>query len=95
MCLWKLQLPHLKRPVLLQVVRIEKPYGDTPPEIPARDMNYHRDLMEQTPRQGLKPLHVAQPDGPSFTVRCTLHAPCQPPGPTCGLPQAADGVCQS
>jgi primary-amine oxidase len=29
---------------------------------------YYPDLLEETPRTDLKPLHVSQPEGPSFTV---------------------------
>jgi hypothetical protein len=25
-----------------QVVRVDRPYGDSPPEIPAADINYHK-----------------------------------------------------
>ena len=53
---------------LAQVVRIDKPYGDSPPATPTEDVNYHRDLMDQGWRQGLKPLTISQPEGASFVV---------------------------
>lgn len=51
----------------LQIVRIDKQH-DIPPHIPDLNFNYHRNLMEKEWRTGLRPLHIAQPDGPSFTV---------------------------
>ena len=51
------------------MVRIDKPHGDSPPELPTVDVNYHRDLMDPKGwRQGLKTLTVAQPEGASFVV---------------------------
>ena len=47
---------------------MDKPYGDTPPEVPSVDVNYHRDFMDQGWRKGLKPLTVLQPEGASFLV---------------------------
>lgn len=36
--------------------------------VPRLNANYHRDLIEKPLRTGLKPLHVVQPEGPSFNV---------------------------
>ena len=52
---------------MLQVVRIDAPYGDRVPKMPAQDWNYHRDLVGET-RTDVKPLNVVQPEGPSFQV---------------------------
>ncbi|KAK9825988.1 hypothetical protein WJX74_003459 [Apatococcus lobatus] len=43
---------------------------DTPPQIPQHNSNFHRDLVreERGFRTGLKPLHIVQPQGPSFDV---------------------------
>eukprot|EP00884_Botryococcus_braunii_P003392 jgi/Botrbrau1/13053/Bobra.0187s0015.1 len=51
---------------LRKVVHVDKPYK-SPPEIPSRDMNYHRSLFGGPWRSDLKPLDVVQPEGPSFT----------------------------
>jgi primary-amine oxidase len=43
----------------------------TAPEAPMGHLQpneYHPDLLKETPRSDLKPLHVSQPEGPSFTV---------------------------
>lgn len=37
-------------------------------QIPSKDYNFHRSLMETPWRSGLKPLDVVQPEGPSFSV---------------------------
>ena len=43
---------------------------DTPPPIPQHNSNFHRDFVreERGFRTGLKPLHIVQPQGPSFEV---------------------------
>jgi primary-amine oxidase len=51
-----------------KVIHIDQPYGDNPPPIPTKNINYHRDLCEKPVRTDLKPLNVVQPDGVSFTV---------------------------
>ena len=51
-----------------KVVRIDQPYGNEPPLLPSVDINYHRDLCELPPRKDLKPLHIVQPEGPSWKV---------------------------
>ena len=55
------------------MVRIDRPHGKETPELPRKSVNYHRELAEKGWRKGLKPLTVQQPEGPSFTVRPTLH----------------------
>lgn len=55
-----------------QVVKIDKPYGDTPPEIPSEPVNYHKDLCEKPPRTDLKPLNIVQPQGPSWEIQGNL-----------------------
>lgn len=43
----------------------------TAPEAPMAHLKpneYYPDLLEESPRTDLKPLHVSQPEGPSFTV---------------------------
>ncbi len=52
----------------LQVVHIDKPYGDSPPKIPSTNINYHRDLCEAPFRTDVKPLNVVQPEGACWTV---------------------------
>lgn len=52
-----------------KVVHIDRPYGDSPPPIPSKSMNYHRDLCEKPLRSDLKPLDVVQPEGVSFSVQ--------------------------
>jgi hypothetical protein len=56
-------------PACLQVVRVDRPYGDSPPPLPSRNMNYRSDLCELPPRQGPKPIDIVQPEGPSWEVR--------------------------
>jgi primary-amine oxidase len=51
-----------------KVVQIDQPYGDSPPPIPSKSINYHKDICEKPVRTGLKPLNVVQPDGVSFKV---------------------------
>eukprot|EP00877_Chromochloris_zofingiensis_P005949 jgi/Chrzof1/1607/Cz10g14120.t1 len=41
---------------------------DAPPSIPMKNVNYHRTLLHKPFRQPTKPLHVIQPEGPSFNV---------------------------
>ena len=75
---------------MLQVVRIDAPYGDRVPKMPAQDWNYHRDLVGET-RTDVKPLNVVQPEGPSFQVGWvssevnsqSLPMPVQPRKPMC------------
>lgn len=52
-------------------MRIDKQY-ETPPHIPDRNVNYHRNLMEKEWRTDLKPLNIVQPEGPSFVVQGNL-----------------------
>ena len=43
----------------------------TAPEAPMAHLSpneYHPDLLEESPRKDLKPLHVSQPEGPSFSI---------------------------
>ena len=43
----------------------------TAPDAPMAHLlpnEYHPDLLEDAPRKDLKPLHVSQPEGPSFSV---------------------------
>lgn len=42
---------------------------DRVPRIPELPRNYHRRLMDRPFRDDIKPLHILQPEGPSFTVR--------------------------
>lgn len=51
-----------------QVVRIDRPYGDSPPQIPSTNINYHRDLCEVPFRSDIKPLDIVQPQGACWTV---------------------------
>lgn len=46
-------------------------YGDAEgkQDVPLGAADFSRHLMDRPWRQGLKPLHVVQPEGPSFTVR--------------------------
>ena len=44
-------------------------------QVPDRDVNYHHTLNNNW-RSGLKPLHVVQPDGPSFQVSCPVFTAC-------------------
>ncbi|WIA36385.1 hypothetical protein OEZ86_007700 [Tetradesmus obliquus] len=39
-----------------------------PPAIPMRSANYHRSLLEKPFREAPAPLHISQPQGPSFKV---------------------------
>lgn len=41
---------------------------DRVPRIPELPRNYHRRLMDRPFRDDIKPLHILQPEGPSFTV---------------------------
>ena len=54
-----------------QIVRVDKHY-DVPQAVPDININYHRNLMEKEWRSGLKPLHIVQPEGPSFNVEGNL-----------------------
>jgi primary-amine oxidase len=54
------------------VIRIDRPYGNTPPPVPSETFNYHRDLCELPIRTGLKPLDIVQPEGGSWTVKGNL-----------------------
>ena len=45
---------------------------DRVPRIPELPRNYHRRLMDRPFRDDIKPLHILQPEGPSFTVRALL-----------------------
>lgn len=40
---------------------------EDPSTIPMQNNNYHRDLADKF-RDTIKPLHVVQPEGPSFSV---------------------------
>ena len=51
-----------------RVVAIEQ-YAAPPPVPKGDNGNYHEDLVTLPFRTDLKPLHVLQPEGPSFTVR--------------------------
>ncbi|KAI8464298.1 MAG: copper amine oxidase [Monoraphidium minutum] len=50
-----------------EVVDIEA-YPSPPKNIPMKGGNYHRTLLEMPFREGPKPLHILQPEGPSFKV---------------------------
>ncbi|GBF99493.1 copper amine oxidase [Raphidocelis subcapitata] len=50
-----------------EVIDIES-YPTPPRAIPRAPGNYHRRLLERPFREAPKPLHVTQPEGPSFTV---------------------------
>lgn len=50
-----------------EVVEIEA-YKTPPTKIPTAKGNYHRDLLDVPFREGPKPLHVVQPEGPSFKI---------------------------
>ncbi|KAI3429769.1 hypothetical protein D9Q98_010082 [Chlorella vulgaris] len=55
-----------------KVVRIDRPYGDSPPQIPSTNMNYHRDLCEVPFRSDIKPLDIVQPQGACWTIEGNL-----------------------
>ncbi|GFR44735.1 hypothetical protein Agub_g6063 [Astrephomene gubernaculifera] len=40
-----------------------------PPPVPTTPANYHPTLADRPPRTDLRPLHVVQPQGPSFSLR--------------------------
>eukprot|EP01023_Acetabularia_acetabulum_P066619 TRINITY_DN9016_c0_g2_i1.p1 TRINITY_DN9016_c0_g2~~TRINITY_DN9016_c0_g2_i1.p1 ORF type:complete len:714 (+),score=119.60 TRINITY_DN9016_c0_g2_i1:60-2201(+) len=49
-----------------KIIRIDKPTTLT--DIPAKNVNYHRDHAEVEFRKDLKPLNIVQPEGPSFKL---------------------------
>ena len=51
-----------------KVVAIDKPYGDQPPPLSQKNINYHKNLCEKPLRTDLKPLNIVQPEGVSFKV---------------------------
>lgn len=51
-----------------KVVHIDRPYGDAPPPVPAKTINYAAQHCEKPPRTGLTPINVVQPEGVSFSV---------------------------
>eukprot|EP01041_Mallomonas_annulata_P010298 gene10298-21497_t len=53
---------------LHKVIHIDEPYPNNPPQTPTQRINYHHKLCEIPLRTDLKPLHILQPDGPSFIV---------------------------
>ncbi len=64
----------------LQVVHIDRPYGDAPPAIPTQNVNYHRSLVagERPLREDIKPLDIVQPEGASWTVGGVRVVACTP-----------------
>mmetsp|Transcript_39335 Transcript_39335/g.87541 ORF Transcript_39335/g.87541 Transcript_39335/m.87541 type:complete len:691 (-) Transcript_39335:902-2974(-) len=53
------------------VVHIDMMKGQVP-KVPAACSNYHRDLQDKPFRGDIKPLHIVQPQGPSFSVEGNL-----------------------
>mmetsp|Transcript_22578 Transcript_22578/g.38518 ORF Transcript_22578/g.38518 Transcript_22578/m.38518 type:complete len:752 (-) Transcript_22578:1328-3583(-) len=49
-----------------RIIRIDK--YERAPSLPTEGHEYHRDLMKIPLRTGLRPLHLLQPQGPSFLV---------------------------
>jgi primary-amine oxidase len=52
------------------VVKIEM--DEAPYDVPKEDSNYHESLFPGPWREGLKPLDIVMPEGPSFSVEGNL-----------------------